>query len=67
MQSLRGTQLIFGTMDSIAVHGDPRCEAAGIIRTGRSWASGENLLFLFVAPCFQELESPQNPERFGLS
>ena len=56
---------IFGAMDSMVAHSDgysPR--ASCTIRTARSRTSGENLLFLFMAPFSQELEPPQNPGRF---
>ncbi|WP_264986045.1 hypothetical protein, partial [Pseudomonas aeruginosa] len=34
-------------------------------RTARSRTSGENLLFLLMAPFSQKLEPPQNPGRFS--
>ncbi|MCT9074910.1 hypothetical protein N6G06_26575, partial [Cupriavidus gilardii] len=40
----------------------PRCSCTN--RTARSRTSGENLLFLLMAPFSQKLEPPQNPGRF---
>ncbi|MBU9536825.1 hypothetical protein KTE58_10510, partial [Burkholderia multivorans] len=41
----------------------PRCSCTN--RTARSRTSGENLLFLLMAPFSQKLEPPQNPGRFN--
>src|SRR5690606_26326168 len=52
-------------MDCTAAHCDgysPRCSCTN--RTARSRTSGENLLFLLMAPFSQELKPPQNPVRF---
>src|SRR5690606_23229289 len=54
-------------MDCTAAHCDgysPRCSCTN--RTARSRTSGENLLFLLMAPFSQELKPPQNPVRFNL-
>src|SRR5690606_30114726 len=53
-------------MDCTAAHCDgysPRCSCTN--RTARSRTSGENLLFLLMAPFSQKLEPPQNPGRFS--
>jgi hypothetical protein len=48
-------------------HSDGHCPRyLGTIRTARSRTSVEDLLDLFIAPSSQELESPQNLERFNL-
>src|SRR5699024_6560041 len=63
-----GVQPIFGAIDSIAAHSDrysSRCSCTR--RTARSRTSGENLLFLLMAPFSQEMKPPQNPGRFTLS
>src|SRR5699024_7184126 len=60
-----GVQPIFGAIDSIAAHSDrysSRCSCTR--RTARSRTSGENLLFLLMAPFSQEMKPPQNPGRF---
>src|SRR5690606_20880630 len=52
-------------MDCTAAHCDgysPRCSCTN--RTARSRTSGENLLFLLMAPFSQKLEPPQNSVRF---
>src|SRR5699024_8748645 len=62
-----GVQPIFGAIDSIAAHSDrysSRCSCTR--RTARSRTSGENLLFLLMAPFSQEMKPPQNPGRFKL-
>src|SRR5690606_17785257 len=54
-------------MDCTAAHCDgysPRCSCTN--RTARSRTSGENLLFLLMAPFSQKLEPPQNSVRFIL-
>src|SRR5690606_19239373 len=53
-------------MDCTAAHCDgysPRCSCTN--RTARSRTSGENLLFLLMAPFSQRLEPPQNSVRFN--
>src|SRR5690606_13826569 len=53
-------------MDWAAAHWEgysSRCSCTK--RTARSRTSGENLLFLLMAPFSQELEPPQNPVRFN--
>src|SRR5690606_39947494 len=55
-------------MDCTAAHCDgysPRCSCTN--RTARSRTSGENLLFLLMAPFSQKLEPPQNPGRFSIA
>src|SRR5690606_27094663 len=57
-----------GAMDCTAAHCDgysPRCSCTN--RTARSRTSGENLLFLLMAPFSQRLEPPQNSVRFKAS
>src|SRR5690606_37042033 len=55
-----GVQPIFGAIDSTAAHSDrysSRCSWTR--RTARSRTSGENLLFLLMAPFSQEMKPPQ--------
>jgi len=58
-------QPILGAMDSIAAQcegSSSRCSCA--MHTARSRTSAENLFDLCMAPFSQELQSPQNLERF---
>src|SRR5690606_31411649 len=58
-------QPILGAIDSAATHSDgysPRCSCTR--RTARSRTSGENFVWLAIAPFSQSLEPPRNPVRF---
>ncbi len=65
VNSVWGTQEIFGAIDSTAAHNDgysPWCSCTS--RTARSRTSGQNFFDLFMAPSSQELGPPQNAGRF---
>jgi hypothetical protein len=65
LRSVYAVQPILAAIDVIVAHSDECSDCcSSTSRTARSRTSGEYLLFLFMTPSSQEMESPEMPGRF---